>query len=307
MEDPDPQAPFGEPSSPSPWSGILFQKMHGAGNDFVLLDLRRQELELDGRLASALAHRHTGVGCDQLLVLRDPAAGGLVRFEVWNADGSRAEQCGNGVRCIALYLRRRGEATTESILLEGPAGEVRARCLDLGPGPAAAVTACAVEADMGRPGLAAQEIPTTLPVHEGAVRLDLDGRELQLGVVSMGNPHAVLLADEWPEPMNDAAMAELGEAIGGHAAFPEGCNVGFARITQPDRIELRVHERGSGPTRACGSGACAAALYARRLGRVSDSVHVIQPGGVLIIGTGDGGGTVTMTGPAKHVFEGILA
>jgi diaminopimelate epimerase len=281
--------------------------MHGAGNDFVLLDLRRQKLELDARMAAALAERHTGVGCDQLLVVRDPAAGGLARFEVWNADGSRAEQCGNGVRCIALYLRRRGEATMESFLLEGPTGEVRARCLDHGFAPAAPVAACAVEVDMGRPGLAAEEIPTTLPVHEGAVRLSLGGRQLQLGVVSMGNPHAVLLAEEWPEPMNDAAMAELGKTISAHAAFPEGCNVGFARIAAPDRIELHVHERGSGPTRACGSGACAAAVYARRLGRVGDSVHVIQPGGVLIIGTGDGAGPVTMTGPAQHVFEGILA
>jgi diaminopimelate epimerase len=275
--------------------------MHGAGNDFMLLDLRRQKLALDRGLAAALADRRTGVGCDQLLILRPPRDAGVARFEIRNADGSRAEQCGNGVRCIALYLQRRGEVSDEAFVLEGPVGNLKARCLSAGTG--ANAIRGEVEVEMGRPGCSAPEIPTTLPVQNGAVSLELEGRRLELGVVSMGNPHAVLLLTEDERH----AVRDLGARVSRHPAFPEGCNVGFARVAGPDTLELQVYERGSGATRACGSGACAAAFYAHRRGLVQSPVRVIQPGGVLIIGVAHGDGPVRMTGPAQHVYEGILA
>lgn len=267
--------------------------MHGAGNDFVLLDLRRQGFVLDSARAMAIAERKTGIGCDQLLVLHPPGqSSAICAFEVWNADGSRAEQCGNGVRCIALYLQRSGEAHDRPFELQGPAGPVTVKCLANGQ----------VQVGMGSARFAPGDIPTTLTPEQGLCTLDLGAQKLQLGVVSMGNPHAVLQVED----INGAPVDRLGAEIGAHEAFPAGCNVGFAQIVDRHTIRLRVHERGAGETRACGSGACAAAVHAQRLGLVDSPVRVIQAGGLLIIEVNSNGWNVQMTGPAVHVFEGTL-
>jgi diaminopimelate epimerase len=272
---------------------IRFHKLHGAGNDFVLLDLRQQDMALGSTRAAAIAERKTGIGCDQLLVLRPASvAGALCAFEVWNADGSQAEQCGNGIRCIALYLQRRGEVDEQAFQLQGPAGMFSLQCLADGQ----------VQAGMGKAQFEPGDIPTLLAADNGQYTLELGGQPLQLGLVSMGNPHAVLLVDD----VSSAPVNTTGAEISVHPAFPEGCNVGFAQVIDRHTMHLRVRERGAGETRACGSGACAAASHAQRLGLVDSPVRVIQAGGLLIIEIDPVGWSVQMTGPAVYVFEGTL-
>jgi len=267
--------------------------MHGAGNDFVLLDLRRQSWDLDAPSARSIADRKTGVGCDQLLVLREAGGEeGLLRFEVWNADGSKAEQCGNGVRCIAHYLHVRGEVSEEPFRLRGPVNTIEIACLGGGM----------VRVNMGRPEFRPDLVPIEIPPQGHWYSLESGSRDFRLGAVSMGNPHAVV-------PVQDVIAVDIqsdGPDISGHAAFPEGCNVGFAQQLDRETIWLRVFERGAGETRACGSGACAAVAVLGRQGELATKVSVIQAGGELIIGWNGEDESVHMTGPAVHVFEGIL-
>lgn len=272
---------------------VTFHKMHGLRNDFVLLDLRQQYFQINAEIATQLAERHTGIGCDQLLVLRQPENDRqTASFEVWNSDGSRAQQCGNGVRCIGLYLQMQSKTTTRHFLLGGPAGEVRIECLD----------GDQVRVDMGKPMFDAEDVPISLPAENKWYTLEIDSKQYQLGAVSMGNPHALVLVDN----LETTDVAELGAAISGHSAFPEGCNAGFAEITDRNNIELRVFERGSAETLACGSGACAAMTILHRAGLVENTVNVTQAGGFLIIEWTGGDNPVIMTGIATHVFEGIL-
>lgn len=272
---------------------LTFHKMHGAGNDFVLLDLREQALAVDATLARNLAERHTGIGCDQLLVLQAPDADDhLARFEIWNSDGSTAQQCGNGMRAIGVYLERRGEAPPGGFTLRGPAGDVQVQCLADGQ----------VRVDMGRPDFRPSSVPVDLETYDGWYTLEIDGHNVQFGAASMGNPHAVLLV----EALDDHVISSLGPAISRHPAFPEGCNVGFAQRVDEGTLRLRVWERGAGETRACGSGACAAVAVLNMLGLGAPSMSVIQTGGLLIIEWNGGDGPVYMTGPAVHVFEGTM-
>ncbi len=267
--------------------------MHGLGNDFVLLDLRNQDFQINADIATQLAARHTGIGCDQVLVLRKPAnARQQAAFEVWNADGSRAEQCGNGVRCIGLYLQMYSTAPTRKILLGGPAGEVSMECLDRGQ----------VRVDMGEPMFKPAHVPVALQPVDGWYTLAIDQDQYQMGAVSMGNPHALMVVDN----VATTDIGRLGAAISRHHAFPEGCNAGFAEITDRNNIRLRVFERGAAETQACGSGACAAMCILHRAGLVDKTVHVTQAGGVLIIEWPGGHNPVIMTGPATHVFEGNM-
>ena len=267
--------------------------MHGAGNDFVLLDLRRQTFQINADTARQLAHRHTGIGCDQVLVLRNPVNDGqAASFEIWNSDGSQAEQCGNGVRCMGLYLHRQAETGTGHFLLGGPAGEVRVRCLDNG----------LVQVDMGKPAFGPENVPVSLQEVNGWYSLEIGRETHQIGPASMGNPHALMLLDD----VENAEIGFLGAKISHHSAFPEGCNAGFAEILDPAHIRLRVFERGASETLACGSGACAAMCILRRAGLVNETVNVTQAGGILIIDWTGGENPVIMKGPATHVFEGIL-
>ncbi len=272
---------------------FTFHKMHGLGNDFVVLDLRQQDLPLDANLARSLANRHTGVGCDQIMVLRRPPdKRQLAAFEIWNADGTRAEQCGNGVRCLGRYLQMHGDTPAGPFELAGPAGVSRIECLDDGM----------VRVDMGAPVFAPQRVPILLEPVGGWYPLEIDGQQLRLGAVSMGNPHALLVVDD----IDNTDVARLGAAIGGHPVFPQGCNAGFAQIVDRGNIRLRVFERGgAGETSACGSGSCAAMSILRRADLLDVTVRIDQKGGSLIVSWTGGEASVIMTGPATHVYTGI--
>ena len=273
---------------------VTFHKMHGLGNDFILLDLRQQHFPIDENLARQLANRHTGIGCDQILILRKPPGDQqIASFEIWNADGSRAEQCGNGVRCMGLYLKMRSETPNGRFLLSGPAGVVKIECLDEN----------LVRVDMGKPVFDAHRVPILLESVDGWYPLDIDQQRHQIGAVSMGNPHALMLVDD----INATDVSRLGRAISMHPAFPQGCNAGFAEIVDRGNIRLRVFERGAAETSACGSGSCAAMVILRRANLVDETVNVTQKGGNLIISWTGGEETVIMTGTATHVFKGTLA
>jgi len=273
---------------------VTFHKMHGLGNDFVLLDLRDQDFPINESTARQLANRHTGIGCDQILILRRPSNDQqLADFEFRNADGSRAEQCGNGVRCLSHYLHMRSETPPGQFKLSGVAGLVTVECLDNSM----------VRVEMGQPVFDPQRVPVLMEEVGGWYPIDINRQPYRLGAVSMGNPHSLLVVDD----IDTADVAGLGAAINAHPAFPEGCNAGFAQIVDRQNIRLRVFERGAGETRACGSGSCAAVSILRRADLVDQTVNVTQTGGRLIISWTGGTESVIMTGPATHVYEGTIA
>ncbi|MBJ6981627.1 diaminopimelate epimerase [Luteimonas sp. MC1572] len=271
---------------------LRFSKMHGAGNDFVVLDLRGGAAPPDAALCRLLADRHRGVGCDQILTIAAPhGPGAIASYAIWNADGSPSQQCGNGARCIAAWLVRDG-AAGDDFMLDSPVARHHVRMLGDG----------LVEVAMGAPDFAPAAVP--LAGFDDAVdgyELTLDGAAVHFGAVSMGNPHAVLEVDD----VDAAPVATLGAALQRHAAFPDSANVGFAQVVAPDRIRLRVFERGVGETLACGSGACAAVAVLSRRGRVDGArgVTVALPGGELRIYHGPDGG-IRLAGPATFVYEG---
>jgi len=272
---------------------LEFHKMQGAGNDFVLLDLRKKNVEVDSGLASKLADRRLGIGFDQMLLLLPPRSeAALARYEIRNTDGSPAGQCGNGARCIALYLALQGEVGDEVFTLDSPSGPVSFRRCPDGE----------FEVDMGQPAFEPDLVPIRITPRERGYRLESPWGPLEFGAASMGNPHAVLEVGD----VDSAPLETLGPFLSTHEVFPEGCNTGFVQVMDRGRIKLRVHERGVGETLACGSGACAAVAVLRRAGRVEDTVDVFLPGGHLVVkwpGTGSG---VLMKGPAEYVFRGIV-
>lgn len=274
-------------------------KMHGAGNDFVVLDLRQGDPAPDPALCRFLADRRLGVGCDQILTIEAPVdPGSLAAYRIWNADGSRSGQCGNGARCIAHYLYCRDCPAEDRFTLDSPAGPIDVRVV--GPGRYAL--------DMGRPrfepAAIGLEFPGAVPtVPNDPYRIELDGESVSFGAVSMGNPHAVLVVDA----VARAQVERLGPAIQASGVFRDGVNVGFVEPLSSSAVRLRVFERGVGETLACGSAACAAVAVLARRGVVGPDVAVHLPGGVLDIawsGADDAG--VIMTGPATFVFEGEL-
>jgi diaminopimelate epimerase len=274
---------------------MRFSKMHGAGNDFVVLDLRGQVSPPSPALCARLADRHFGVGCDQLLTVEDPrSAGSVAAYRIWNGDGSPSGQCGNGARCIAAWLVRDGAAPAQAdFAIESPAGVHPVRHDGHG----------GFVIDMGAPRFAPADVPLAGVVDEnGEYTLDVGGEPLRFGAVSMGNPHALIeVAD-----VDTAEVARIGAAVQGSTMFPASANVGFAQVLAPDRIRLRVFERGVGETLACGSGACAAVAVLARRGRVPQDadIAVDLPGGTLRIRWDAAAGTVFMGGPAAFVFEG---
>jgi len=273
---------------------VKFHKMHGLGNDFILLDLRQQDFFIDEAIAKQLSNRHTGVGCDQILILRQPQdEQHLAAFEIWNSDGSRCEQCGNGVRCLGHYLDLCEDASAGQFTLAGPAGTVKIECLDN----------AMVRVDMGAPVFDQNRVPVLLEPVDGWYPLELEGGIYNLGAVSMGNPHAMMIVDS----INTTDIAGLGAAINLNPAFPEGCNVGFAEILDRRNIHLRVFERGAAETNACGSGACAAMAILRRANMVDKTVNVTQRGGDLTITWTGGDDSVIMAGPATYVYKGNFA
>ncbi|HXH01869.1 MAG TPA: diaminopimelate epimerase [Candidatus Competibacteraceae bacterium] len=271
---------------------LRFTKMHGLGNDFVVLDGVRQRLALSPEQVRWLADRHFGVGCDQLLLVEPATRPGVdFRYRIFNADGGEVEQCGNGARCFARFVRDQGLTDKDAIRVETAKGE-----LLLVVEPDGQVTV-----DMGRPFLEPADIPFLAEARAPLYELEQDGVSYRVGALSMGNPHVVLTVDD----VDIAPVAELGAKLERHPRFPNRVNVGFMQILAPDHIRLRVFERGVGETLACGTGACAAVVAGRLQGRLAERVRVQLAGGELSIAW-DGAGPVLMTGPATRVFEGVV-
>lgn len=270
---------------------LAFSKMHGLGNDFVVVDARTRPFDADPARIRAMADRQRGIGFDQLLTIepaRDPSC--AFAYGIWNTDGSRASQCGNGVRCVASWLQRAGALGADRVRLQSPAGAVTVHLLADGR----------VAVDMGEPVFAPARIPFAADAEADAYALRVGAQTLTIGAVSLGNPHAVVEVDD----LDDPALATLGPALSEHPRFAQGCNAGFVAVSARDRVRLRVHERGAGWTLACGTGACAAVTVLRRRGRVDAEVAVELPGGTLAIAWPGPGATLWMTGPAAFAYEG---
>ena len=275
-----------------PRQPLRFSKMHGAGNDFVVLDLRGGMAPPGPALGRALGDRHTGVGCDQILTIEPPLSEGAVAsYRIWNSDGSNAAQCGNGARCVAAWLVRDGSAHGDRFVLDSPSGRHDVERLGEHQYRVA----------MGVPQFAPDAIPLRgFDAAADEYALQLDVGEVRFGAVSMGNPHALVVVED----IARAPVARSGRALQESPAFPDSVNVGFAELLARDAIRLRVHERGAGETLACGSGACAAAAILIRRGLVARDLAVHLPGGTLRIGWRDDAAPITMSGPAAFVFEG---
>ena len=272
---------------------LQFTKMQGLGNDFVVIDAMHQRVELSPEQIRHLANRHFGIGCDQLLLVEKAQhAHSDFRYRIFNSDGGEVEQCGNGARCFARYVRAKGLTDKSEITVETMKG-----LLVLTIRPDNQVTV-----NMGVPNFRPTEIPFTVPAQATHYALHVGADTLRIGAVSMGNPHAVTQVDD----IQSAPLATLGPLIEQHSAFPQRVNAGFMQVESPTTIAVRVYERGAGETLACGSGACAAMVIGRLWGLLEETVHVRLTGGTLIISWPGEGQPVMMTGPAEFVFEGSI-
>ncbi|HYB33113.1 MAG TPA: diaminopimelate epimerase [Steroidobacteraceae bacterium] len=271
---------------------IDFTKMHGVGNDFVVFDAPADESLLRPERLRSLADRRTGIGFDQALVLEAPRrADSAVYYRIFNADGDEVEQCGNGARCIAALLHRRGLTRNGTITLDSPAGPIRARIETGGE---------RVAVDLGVPDFTPASLPFTALREADSYPLEVAGATVEIGAVSLGNPHAVLTVPA----VESAPVATLGPAIERHPRFPQRVNVGFLEIVSPGEVRLRVYERGAGETRSCGTGACAAVALGRRRGLLESQVRVGVRGGELQVNWAGPGEHIWLTGPARISFAG---
>ncbi|UTA47787.1 diaminopimelate epimerase [Simiduia sp. 21SJ11W-1] len=270
---------------------LRFSKMHGIGNDFVMIDAISQKVRLNADKVRKISDRRFGVGCDQVLIVEEPTNPDVdFRYRIYNADGSEVENCGNGARCFANFVRER-KLTGKSIIKVQTASGILELRVTQGD---------QVQVDMGEPVLAPQEIPFNAPSQATHYPLVVDGQTYDIGAVSMGNPHAVLTVPS----TNDAPVASLGPKIEHHPNFPNRVNVGFMQVCSRTEINLRVHERGAGETLACGTGACAAVVAGRLRDLLDSRVTVNLPGGSLVVEWAGNGHPVLMTGPTAHVFHG---
>jgi len=272
---------------------VLFSKMEGLGNDFMVIDAMQQPLPLDTATVQKLADRRTGIGFDQLLVIGKPknpahAAG----FRIYNADGGEVEQCGNGARCVSRFLVEAGRVTERGFTLETLGGDLQADVRDI----------ARVRVNMGVPTFEPARIP--FEAHERALTyaLEIDGRTYEIGAVSVGNPHAIL---DMPD-VDIAPVAELGPRIEHHPRFPKRTNVNFAQWLDRTHVRLRVFERGTGETLACGTGACATMVWGRLAGWLDENVEVVLRGGSLMISWQGEGESMWMSGPANRVYDGAI-
>jgi diaminopimelate epimerase len=274
-------------------SGTLrFTKMHGLGNDFVVIDAIRQQVQLDAAAIRRIADRHFGVGCDQLLLVEPPRLPQTqFHYRIFNQDGGEVQQCGNGARCFARFVREQGLTERDVIDVGTAAGPIRLF-----------LEGDQVRVNMGPPVFEPARIPFQADQAEILYPLQTSRGERLIGALSMGNPHAVLQVDD----LQRADVPGLGAEIERHPRFPQRVNVGFMQVLDPAHIRLRVYERGAGETLACGTGACAAAVSGQRQGLLSRQVEVELPGGHLLV-QWDGPDTpVWMTGPAVSVFAGTI-
>jgi diaminopimelate epimerase len=270
---------------------LAFTKMHGLGNDFIVFEAAHDQRLPTPEEWRRLAARHTGIGFDQALVIERPRrAGTSVYYRIFNSDGGEVEQCGNGARCIAAYLHRQGRVTTGDIAMDSPGGLIRAHVFEPG----------LIGVDMGVPNFDPKSLPFEASAEAHVYPLRVAGTDVDIGAVSMGNPHAVLTVGS----VAAAPVDRLGPAIENHPRFPRRVNVGFMEIVDRQHIKLRVFERGAGETLACGTGACAAVAVGRRHNRLDTTVQVQLPGGTLEITWPGPGEHIWMKGPAAISFEG---
>ncbi len=277
---------------------VHFTKMHGLGNDFMVVDLISQHAHFRPELIARLADRHTGVGFDQLLLVEPPGCPEVdFRYRIFNADGSEVEQCGNGARCFAVFVRNRKLTNKDVIRVETASGVI---VLELKEGGRVAV-------DMGEPRFLPEVIPFLAEQADTVYALEVPefagpDTQFEISALSMGNPHAVLVVDD----LSQAPVNSLGAAIERHPRFPQRVNVGFMKVEHRHFVRLRVFERGVGETMACGTGACAAAVAGIQRGLLQSPVEVKLPGGNLLIEWAGPGHSVRMEGPATTVYDGKI-
>lgn len=269
---------------------ISFTKMQGLGNDFIVINALTAPVKLNPKKIAQLSNRRYGIGFDQVLII-EPSQDKAIDFHyrIYNADGSEAEQCGNGLRCIARYLYDRAWAPRKKLILSCKGGVMEVE-----------VEGSLIKVNMGSPSFSPKEIPCNMKTEQLIYTIPLADTEIHMGILNMGNPHAIVCVDN----LNTVDIAYIGRVLSTHALFPKGINVGFMQVTQPYQANLRVYERGVGETLACGSAACAAMVYGNKLGILDREVSIIQPGGELVINWAGGANPVYMTGPAEFVFEG---
>ena len=271
---------------------IKFTKMHGLGNDFVVIDAVNQTLELSADTIKQWADRHRGIGFDQLLLVRRAEGDADFRYVIYNADGSEVSQCGNGARCFALFVRQQGLTNKSIIRVETGAGELTLTVNEQDN----------VVVNMGQPIFLPAKIPLVSEQEQPLYNVTIDDQEVSFSAVSMGNPHAVIQVTN----AETGYINRVGKALESHPLFPERANIGFSEVTGQSSLKLRVYERGAGETLACGSGACAAVVAAIELGEVTSPVDVTLLGGHLTVSWEGRGSPVMMSGPATFVFDGMI-
>jgi diaminopimelate epimerase len=272
---------------------IKFTKMHGLGNDFVVIDGVRQHINLTTNAIKKLADRNLGIGCDQVLLIEPPRDKNIdFNYRIFNCDGSEVEQCGNGARCMGRYIADQQLSGKKTVLLQ-----TKNRIMEVTTKPKNLVTA-----NMGTPIFTPEEIPFISQQQDKLYSIEAGSQSFEIAALSVGNPHAVIQV----ENVETAAVAELGPMIQTHDQFPESVNVGFMQIIDRHNIKLRVYERGVGETQACGSGACAAAVAAIQQDLVESKVNLQLLGGKLSIEWSGEDQPILMTGPAETVFHGKI-
>jgi len=272
---------------------LHFSKMHGLGNDFVVIDGVTQNLFLSPEKVRVLADRHRGIGFDQLLFVEPPYDPDQdFHYRIFNADGSEVSQCGNGARCFARFVKMKGLINRNKIMVSTKSGKMTLYIEKDDQ----------VTVNMGVPNFEPAIIPMQANKKEKTYLLRVEEQTVFYGAASMGNPHCVLDVDD----IQTADVHTLGPILSTHERFPEGVNVGFMQVLSRDKIKLRVFERGAGETQACGSGACAAVAIGQIQGKLDKDVNVQLPGGALRIRWNGHDSALKMTGPAEHVFDGQL-
>lgn len=271
---------------------LKFTKMHGLGNDFVLIDGVNQSVQLSLDQLCLLADRHFGVGCDQILLIEKANGNADFRYRIFNADGNEVEQCGNGARCFVRYVHDQGMTRKNEIRVETIGGLIISKLESNGE----------VTVNMGAPKFEPQEIPFLAEKRMLTYPLDIDDKRVEFSVLSMGNPHAVQIVED----VNLAPVLVEGALIECHPLFPQHVNVGYMQVINRNHINLRVYERGTGETLACGTGACAAVVTGITRGLLDSKVKVSAPGGNLVVRWEGENHPVWMTGPAIAVFDGEI-
>jgi len=273
---------------------LHFTKMHGLGNDFMVIDGVSRHVQLSEEQILKLSDRNTGVGFDQLLLVEPPKkAHEDFHYRIFNADGSEVEQCGNGARCFAVFVQRTGLTPKDKIIVSTKSGVIELNVSKNG----------LVTVDMGVPSFEPESLPFLAPEKQQQYNIEVDGKTYQVSAVSMGNPHCVVQVDR----IDTDLVQTLGPKLVAHPMFPNQVNVGFMQIVDRKYVRLRVYERGAGETMACGTGACAAACAGINLDLLDNDVKVRLTGGNLRISWAGHGHSVKMTGPAETVYEGRVS